>query len=138
MPNPTERQYHEMIANKKRVEDLEAQRFYEVSARGRVAQQLSAGLSSIEAEFFIAGFTGDNPKFSKVGNINDFGASAKEAYKSGKLAFADKESQRLIRVETVKVRDNCIKRNATHDALHEAYMLRGEGYAKMGPEGWDE
>lgn len=35
MPNPTERQYQEMIANKKRVEDLEAQRSYEVAARSR-------------------------------------------------------------------------------------------------------
>lgn len=134
----TEEQYSEMLIRKERETAIENQRDYERVAKNNVAIHLAKEVDCLVEDFFISGFLGDNPKFTASGSINEVGQSAKKAWKAGKAARMDKENQRLIRVEAVKVRSQSLQRRTNDAAYEEAIMNISEGYSKMGPAGWDE
>ncbi|NLW03958.1 MAG: hypothetical protein GX029_01820 [Pseudomonadaceae bacterium] len=131
---PIEQQWSEMIDRREQEEAALSKKSYDLAARDNVAIQLAEELklSEIEAAFFIAGFNGNNPKFTPVGSVNEFGSEAVNAYKNGKKAWQDKESQRLVRVEAVSVRKESLERNKESDALKSALRDLAEGLAKMG------
>jgi len=135
---PIEQQYSEMLDRKERESAAADQADYERIAKNNIAEQLAETVEEKDADFFIAGFLGHNPKFTQSGSITQAGASAKAAYKAGKAARMNKENQRLVRVETVKVRAKHLQSRTELDNYAEALMNRSEGYAKMGTAGWDE
>lgn len=131
---PIEQQWSEMVSQREQEEATLSQKSYDLAARDNVAIQLSEELklSEIEAAFFIAGFNGHNPKYTPVGNVNEFGSEAVNAYKQGKKAWQDKESQRLVRVEAVSVRKEYLEKNEDIISLKEVLDDLAEGYSKMG------
>ena len=137
---PIEQQYSEMLDKKEREAAVAVQADFERIAKNNIAEQLAESVESEDADFFIAGFLGHNPKFTQSGSITQAGASAKAAYKSGKAARLNKENQRLVRVETVKVRAEYLQKRAESSSASyaDALMDSAEGRAKMGAAGWDK
>lgn len=137
---PIEQQYSEMLDKKEHEAAAADQADFERIAKSNIAEQLADSVEKEDADFFVAGFLGHNPKFTQSGSITQAGASAKAAYKSGKAARLNKENQRLVRVETVKVRAEYLQsRSESSDASYaDALMDSAEGRAKMGAAGWDK
>lgn len=131
---PIEQQWSEMVRQREQEEATLSQKSYNLAARDNVAVALAKelALDEIQASFFVAGFNGHNPKFAPIGNVNNFGANAASAYKQGKKAWQDKENQRLVRVDAIKVRKESIERNKNIHALKLVLNDLAEGYAKMG------
>lgn len=137
---PIEQQYSEMLDKKEHEAAVADQADFERIAKNNIAEQLAESVEKEDADFFVAGFLGHNPKFTHSGSITQAGASAKAAYKSGKAARLNKENQRLVRVETVKVRAEYLQsRSESSSASYaDALMDSAEGRAKMGAAGWDK
>lgn len=135
---PIEQQYSEMLDKKEHEAAAADQADFERIAKNNIAEQLAEAVEAKDTDFFIAGFLGHNPKFTQSGSITQAGASAKVAYKSGKAARKNKENQRLVRVETVKVRAEYLQNHSESAGYADALMDSAEGRAKMGAAGWDE
>lgn len=136
--NPIDQQYSDMLDKKEHEAAAADQADFERIAKNNIAEQLAEAVEAKDADFFIAGFLGHNPKFTQSGSITQAGASAKVAYKSGKAARLNKENQRLVRVETVKVRAEYLQSRSESAGYATALMDSAEGRAKMGAAGWDE
>lgn len=136
--SPIEQQYSNMLDKKEYEAAAADQADFERIAKNNIAEQLAKAVEVKDADFFIAGFLGHNPKFTPSGSITQAGASAKAAYKAGKAERLNKENQRLVRVEAVKVRAEYLQNRSESAGYADALMDSTEGSAKMGAAGWDK